>query len=269
MTNETRVRPRVTAKQFGDVSGSDHGIASDSFLARDPVHRGGLADDSVEQRHDFRAVARPAEHRLDRRDRCVGHGIIRLDLRPIAERVVKDSLLEVPLNVGERGFGIGELVFRGFAGEKLHQLRVAGQPFKDRIVGQREVVNLHTRVVPGGNVTRARRAFVHHTFLAKVERRIKISHAIEQHAGLVGIGQVSRGHVGRGETSDSADDGLLPLAEDEVSADEPPALAVLHAALAVIHAEAMQRVGRVRMICVKEQRAVSALRIEHVLLIQA
>ena len=165
--------------------------------------------------------------------------------------------------------GLAKLALSGLGREERHQLRVAGQALEHRIVRQREVVHFHTGIVPGGNVAGAGRPFIHDAFLAEVERRVEIRHAIEQDAGFVGIRRVAGGDVGRGEIADAGDDRLLPLPEDEIGVDEPPAFAVRDVAFAIVHAESVQRIGGLRMFGVEQQRPVGALRLEEALGVQA
>src|SRR5204862_1739255 len=98
---------------------------------------------------------------------------------------------------------------------------------KDGIVSQGQLLDLDARIMPGGYVARARRAFVEHAFFPEIGGWIKICHAVQKHAGRVRIGEVAGGHVRGGEVAAAAHDSLLPLAENQVGPDEPPALASL------------------------------------------
>src|SRR5438093_8770969 len=85
----------------------------------------------------------------------------------------------------------------------------------------------------------------------------------------MGVSRLASGNVCGSQISDAIDDGLLPLAEDEVSANEPPTFAFGSVPFAIIHAELMQRVSRVGMIGVEKERAIGVLRIKDALLVQA
>lgn len=68
--------------------------------------------------------------------------------------------------------------------------------------------------------------------------------------------------MGGGEGLDAAVDGLLSLAIDQVITDEAPAAGAVHIAGPVVHAEAVPRVLRVRVLGVEEQPAVGPRRVE-------
>ena len=79
---------------------------------------------------------------------------------------------------------------------------------------------------------------------------------------------VSGDGVGGGQILDARHDALLPLPEDQVGVDPAPAMVSFDEAVAVVYGEKVQRVLRVGMLRVKEQRSVGALRIEYVVLVQ-
>jgi hypothetical protein len=111
--------------------------------------------------------------------------------------------------------------------------------------------------VPHGNVPRtAQTLLVDHRLLREIEAGVHVRDTIQQDAGLAGVSRVARQDVRFAQRMMPAQHRLLPLAVDQVRADEPPPLAVLDEALAVVHAEPVQRVVRVGVRGVEQQRAV-------------
>src|SRR5262249_50068696 len=64
-------------------------------------------------------------------------------------------------------------------------------------------------------------------------------------------------------------DELLPVAVDEIGPDEPPPMPVRDLALPIVHAERAQRVARIGMLRVDEERAVGAQRVEKAMPVEA
>ena len=76
------------------------------------------------------------------------------------------------------------------------------------------------------------------------------------------VSRVTGGNMSRGQAADAVNDPLLPLAVDEIGIDEPPAVAVRRVAFAIVHAKAVQRIGRRRVLDIEEEGPVGALRLE-------
>ena len=120
LSDEVRVSPRVTPQQGRHRMRSDHRVARQALLPREPVHQRRLANDAVQQRQHLGAVARPAQHRVQHRDGRVRGRIVRLDLRPVVERVLEDALLNVALNIGEGPLRVRQPALPGLGRQERH-----------------------------------------------------------------------------------------------------------------------------------------------------
>ncbi len=269
LRQKSRVHPRVPAEQLPQRPRTDRRVPRKPFLAGQPVHRRARLDDRVDQPVHLVAVGRPIEHRPHDHLRHLRARPVRLDLGQVGQRVAQDALLDVAADVGQRRLGVLQAEGPRLAAQKGHQLVVVAQTIGHLVVRQGQLADLLAGIVPGRDVTAARRAFVHHPFSGKVERRVKVGHTVQQHTRLMGIARLARDHVRRRQVPDPRHNRLLPLPVDQVRSDESPAFLAIDVALTVIHAERVPRVRRVRMLGIEQQPAVRPLRVEDALLVQA
>ena len=144
-----------------------------------------------------------------------------------------------------------EFAIGGLAGEERDErrpLRLRAIVYAVVRIGHRS--DFLTCVVPCGHLTaRAVCRFVDPTALrVKIKTGIEVRNAIEQDRGLVRVLRVACHGICRAKIDNSLVDQFLPLTEDNVVADEAPAMAVGEVPVAVIHAKQMKRVGRVGVV---------------------
>src|SRR5262249_51973468 len=151
------------------------------------------------------------------------------------------------LNVGKGGFGIWNLVAGRFGGQELDKLWVARQAFENSVIGPGQFVDLETGIVPGGNIAVPCFPLIENAFLAKIKIRIKIGGPIEKYSRAMRIVGISSGHVRGSQVSNPIDDGLLPLAKNQVSANESPPFPAIGVTLAIINTKVVKWVGGVGM----------------------
>src|SRR5688572_7318165 len=100
--------------------------------------------------------------------------------------------------------------------------------------------------MPDGDVPISLYLLVQQRLRFEIERRIHIRHPIEQDGRLLRVSRVACQNVSGCQTRDAKMYRLLPLPENQICADEPPAIRAFDVSGAVIDSEIPQRLVRSR-----------------------
>ena len=206
---------------------------------------------------------------MDDDERRLGARVIRPDLDAVGDGVPEDAVLDIEPDPGRRRLPVFEFEFCGLARQKSLQGGVLFDAIGYLVVGEGELARLLASVVPGRDIAVARRAFVHDGLGLEIESRVEVGHPVEEDGGLVRVSGLARHEIGLGKIDDAVEDRLLPLAVDEVGADEPPAVFAVEVAVAVVDPEPMKRIVFIGMLGVEKEAPVGELRGEDAVLVQA